>query len=389
MAQLIFNARIVKELQRQCLHHNIFPVFLNHCLDGNPPPVYRVLKPVLDSCIEQLHKMSFAEIQAVVNDIPAGFRFFVEPIEEPLLDNDISRIAHYCVAAQIQNGYSSVSDVLKLSADNSHVISVCPELYEFFDKDGLLLLNRDFELMDGGIKYRDYVLHYHQFLRRGFASNPNFNFLGMFGNYRTKTRDQNKFRIAIDHRRLMRYVDYRDAMELDTWYGPHFDPDELDNLSNIGLTVVVRSQPSPFDMRGSIVKTEFLWKTNEDDCVKTLEMEEVVSATNPIENWHINRYVHAERDTAARTFRHFDGAAKVYALANYRTRVNETMPNQMRPAHYIKLFRIDGVIDLGDWISLVSMFYKGNEMVIEYFDPKLFEEKFRPIIIRWQANRPG
>jgi hypothetical protein len=25
------------------------------------------------------------------------------------------------------------------------------------------------------------------------------------------------------------------------------------------------------------------------------------------------------------------------------------------------------------------MFYKGNEMVIEYFDPELFNEKIRPI----------
>ena len=37
------------------------------------------------------------------------------------------------------------------------------------------------------------------------------------------------------------------------------------------------------------------------------------------------------------------------------------MPNNIKPAHYIKLFRIDGKIDLSDWISLVSMFYKGNE----------------------------
>jgi hypothetical protein len=55
------------------------------------------------------------------------------------------------------------------------------------------------------------------------------------------------------------------------------------------------------------------------------------------------------------------------------------MPKNACPAHYTKLFRIDGAIDLDDWLGLVSMFYKGNEMVIEYFDPKLFNEKFRPI----------
>jgi len=54
------------------------------------------------------------------------------------------------------------------------------------------------------------------------------------------------------------------------------------------------------------------------------------------------------------------------------------------PAHYTKLFRIDGEIDLNSWLSLVSMFYKGNETVIEYFDPQLFATKCRPIIDRWQ-----
>jgi hypothetical protein len=55
------------------------------------------------------------------------------------------------------------------------------------------------------------------------------------------------------------------------------------------------------------------------------------------------------------------------------------MPKNISPTHYVKLFRIDGAVDLNNWLSLVSMFYKGNEMVIEYFDPHLFDEKFRPI----------
>jgi hypothetical protein len=43
------------------------------------------------------------------------------------------------------------------------------------------------------------------------------------------------------------------------------------------------------------------------------------------------------------------------------------------------MFRIDGEILLDDWLSLVGMFYKSNEMVIEYFDPELFDAKFRPM----------
>ncbi len=42
----------------------------------------------------------------------------------------------------------------------------------------------------------------------------------------------------------------------------------------------------------------------------------------------------------------------------------------------IKLFRIDGDIDVDKWIELLSQFFKGNEMIIEYFDPELFQQKF-------------
>jgi hypothetical protein len=52
------------------------------------------------------------------------------------------------------------------------------------------------------------------------------------------------------------------------------------------------------------------------------------------------------------------------------------MPREPRSFKRIKLFRIDGNIDVDKWIELLSQFFKGNEMIIEYFDPKLFQQKF-------------
>jgi hypothetical protein len=88
--------------------------------------------------------------------------------------------------------------------------------------------------------------------------------------------------------------------------------------------------------------------------------------------------VHAERDLQNKAFRHFDGAAKVYHQNSYTSRLELAMPKNPRPAHYLKLFRIDGAIELQDWLSLVSMFFKGNEMVIEYFDPNLYRTQIQP-----------
>jgi hypothetical protein len=378
MARLLFNDSELRELRRQCLHHNVFPLFLGHCMGGEPPVVYAVLKPIVDDCVNQLMKMSFDEVKPIVDSVPAGYRTMVEPVESPLTPEYLTRVAEYCVAAELQKGYSPVSDVIQPKPHDSEVLAICPKLRSQMDDDGLLILGDDFVLLDGGIRYGEYFLHYHQFLRRGFSSNPNFDFLGKLARYRRDTRDANTFRIAIDHRRIMKFDDYRQVMELDTWYGPKFDRDKLDDPNLVGLTVVGRIHPNSLDSY-PLEKTEFFWKTNEGESVKTLEIEELSAASNPYENWHINRYVHAERDMLNRTFRHFDGAAKVYAQHNYHERISQTMPKNACPAHYTKLFRIDGAIDLDDWLGLVSMFYKGNEMVIEYFDPKLFNEKFRPI----------
>ena len=302
----------------------------------------------------------------------------IEPIAEPLTPEYLRRVAEYAIAVELGKGYSPVSAVVNPRPGNSKVLSVLPELSELVDDDGLIKLTSEFTLFDGGIRYREFVLHYHQFLRRGFSSNPNFDFLGTLARYRNETGGNNEFRIAIDHRRLMRLDDYRQIIELDKWYGPAFDPDKLDDPDYVGLTVVGRIYPNSLDSH-PIDKTEFLWKRNEGASIKTLEIEELSSPTKPYDGWHINRYVHAERDMANHVFRHFDGAAKVYAQDNYSERIGQTMPHHMSCNHYVKLFRIDGGILLDDWLSLIGMFYKGNEMVIEYFDPDLFNEKFRPI----------
>jgi hypothetical protein len=181
----------------------------------------------------------------------------------------------------------------------------------------------------------------------------------------------------------MRLDDYRQFMELDTWYGPSFNRDKLDDPDYVGLTVVKRIFPNALDSY-PIDKTEFFWKRNESSSIKTLEIEELSSPFKPHDNWHINRYIHSERDMTNCVFRHLDGAAKVYSPENYSERIDRTMPHHLRSNHYVKLFRIDGEILLDDWLSLLSMFYKENEMVIEYFDLDLFNEKFRPMREQFQ-----
>jgi len=66
----------------------------------------------------------------------------------------------------------------------------------------------------------------------------------------------------------------------------------------------------------------------------------------------------------------------VYLGNVYHDRVDTRLPKEGKCFRKIKLWRIDGDIDLESWINLICFFFKSNEMLIEYFNPRAFEEMF-------------
>ena len=85
-----------------------------------------------------------------------------------------------------------------------------------------------------------------------------------------------------------------------------------------------------------------------------------------------------------RRLRHCDGAVKVYLKDGYENRLATYLPKELKSFKKIKLFRIDGNIGVDEWIGLLSMFFKGNEMIMEYFDPEQFEARYGEDIRRCQ-----
>jgi hypothetical protein len=383
---LTLNQQDIRELQRQCLHHNIFPIDLSYCAFTNSPePVSRLLKPLLDECIENLQILNTDELSTLLDPMPPGIRSGIGKIDTPPSQQQYRRIANQYITMLVQRCYSPLRDVIHIDPNSSSVLLECPELKNCFDDDGLLILNNEFTLLPGGIKYRGKILHYHQFLRRAFSAEPNFDFLERFADHSRITNNQ--CRIAIDHRRIMSEKEYRQIMEYDHWYGHLlFDTSRIDDLNYVGVTVKRREHPSPFDSNYVLDRTEIYWKSDRSTSVKTLEIEEIASIKDNHEGWHINRYIHSERDTTNKTLRHFDGAVKLYSSDNYRDRHNTTMPSHAKANHYIKMFRIDGNIDLNEWVALLSFYFRGNEMITEYFDPQTFDQEFRPVIEQYKNS---
>lgn len=289
---------------------------------------------------------------------------------DPILDR-LARSIVQCAVAAEQIDFRAI---VRGDTAASVVLERLPGIRECLDDDGLLVLDNRFQLHDGGIFYQDFVLHYHHLLRRGYTSNPNFDFLGAFAQYFRTSAQENTFRIAVDHSRIMERRWYQEIVEMDTWRGPPFDASALDDPAAVGLTVIGRNQNSLFGHTNSLLFTDFLWTYRSG--IKTLQAEEVSDVGYLFGPYNLNRYVHAERNIATRMLRHFDGAVKAYRKEEYATRISTHLPEVPPSSAKPKLFRIDGNIAIDTWIDLVSLFMKGNEMVIEYLNPAAFRQMF-------------
>lgn len=374
MHELPIDQKKLRALVKKCKHFNIFGLFLPNYHGQRDHPVSKLLNQLVEECVEYLSAMREDEVNSLIDSLPSGVRMLIDRGGTSEGYVSAERIAIYYLVAEVERKYEPIRRAWGHDLNESEVLKTYPELGEKLDDDGLILIDDDLELLDGGIIYRDHVLHYHQFLRRGFTSNPNFDFTCRFISYYRKTRCQNHFRIAVDHRRIMPKEFYERIVEFDTWFGPTFDATKIDDPNAVGLTVLKRNKNSLFELANKLDRTEFFWSFK--DGVKTLQIEEVADMEYKFDGYYINRYVHSERDTLRQIIRHLDGAAKVYLQNKYEGRFASKMSNVEKCHAKPKLFRIDGSIGISDWIELISFFYKSNEMIIEYFNPEEFERMF-------------
>ncbi len=375
MHELPINKNKIVALAEKARHYNIFPIFMSHYLpEIKQHPISQLLGELVEEALECLLIATDKEIETLLDSFPPGIKMLIECRTEPKKEQQLRRIALFYVITAIERNYFSFKEVINENTKSSAVLEIYPELENFFDKDGLLNISDDFILYDGGIEYKKHILHYHQLLRRGYTSNPNFDFTARFLQYYQKTKPNNSFRVAIDHHRIMTKEFYSQIIELDTWFGPSFNKTKIDDPAAIGLTVVKRNKNSLFGLTNKLDYTEFFWSYR--DGIKTFEIEEISDQDYCFEDYNFNRYIHSERDIENKVTRHIDGAVKVYLKNTYAGRKNSHIPKEIKCYKKVKLWRIDGDIDLDSWINLISFFYKGNEMILEYFNPDEFRQTF-------------
>ena len=270
-------------------------------------------------------------------------------------------VAQALIEAALLEDYFLISKsaFAPVTADDRALVSA-PELLEHIDHDGLLSV-QSFDAHPHGVLYNDLALHYHQFLWRGFVNTIHYGLIAMI--LQLAKSGNVEARLAIDGRRLRFRNEYERRMELDYWFGPPLDHVSLDDIRCIGETVHGSSNPSTSSLTPEYIASSFRWK-HDGGCLKSVEIEELVSISDDASELVLARYSHAIRDVAGRTFTHLDGAVKGYLTSDYPQTIEEFKKRGKSP-HYRKVFRLDGHIAVGAWSNIVAQWFRGNELILE------------------------
>ena len=247
-----------------------------------------------------------------------------------------------------------------VTADD-RVVASNPELLKHIDDDGLIDV-RSFDAHPHGVFHKDLALHYHQFLWRGFVNTIHYELIAMI--LQLARSGSVTARLAIDERRLRFRSEYEKRIELDYWFGPPLNDATLDDIGYIGETVHGSSNLSASSSTPEYMATSFRWK-HDGGCLKSVEIEELVSRPDDASELVLARYLHAIRDVSEQTFTHCDGAVKGYLPNGYPQTIREFRERGKSP-YYRKVFRLDGQIAIGAWSDIVAQWFRGNEHILEH-----------------------
>jgi hypothetical protein len=249
------------------------------------------------------------------------------------------------------------------------------------ERDGLLSFNEISSRLPPSTHYEgcfagpDFILMAHPCYRRGMHPINNWapRFIDLF--WRFDNAGIEKY-IALDEDRVRIDVDGLGYFEGDTWYGAPFDED----IRNIKPGIVKLRPPLDLEFRhlsfffADAYCLDIKW--SESDGIKSFQALEMKTEDIKIKVGGVYyfpaRYLHAEFDLAANSFRHFDGAIQLFTEEEYLQRrdsdFNMTMKNPTHvKARSSKVFKINGPLKTEDWVEFCCHFYTANPLTFEYF----------------------
>lgn len=315
-------------------------------------------------------------------------KFLIEEQERELQDNSelIQNFLQYCKKKKIPISEKNIEYIptIGIVANYPNLVNLLNNKIQV-DKEELVsfdVLEKEFtkqRFASGYLISEMYMAMANSYFRRGHYEKNAFapRFIELYWNYSSSKNDKY---ISLDFDRVRINVDNRMLIELDTWYGAKFE----ENISDIEDGIVKLTPPldlEKFDIKlffNDVHSLNIKWYTKEN--IKVFQAEEFKQETekiikNGIE-YYPAKYIHAEFDKLTGTFRHFDGAIHFYTENEYLQRRETDFNHNDKSDLQIKtlsqkLFKVNGEIEIKDWVELTSHFLTGNPLILEYFEGKL------------------
>ncbi len=195
--------------------------------------------------------------------------------------------------------------------------------------------------------------------------------------------------MAIDHFRICTQGELQEILELDRWFGAPFRFAQIDDPQSKDFdTPVLLYRPKdlgPGEPEG--LRTEFRWSLKKDQSIRSLEIEELPNPDKlPSNRSVLCRFIHCQRDIANSRFVHLDGAVTIYDFEQYKSRYSQSVDHTLSKVwanQKPKVFRVDATEDpksqitYDSWSQLITSFFRGNELVLEYLTGKNFADIYR------------
>ena len=342
----------------------------------------------------EAYRVAIAQLAVAIRSQPGNFddleqaRRFVSDdcwlppgvIEQLKTLGEHERLAHGVAYQEVTRLFADITPMLTNGIPpDSRVLTVYPELQDqLTGRDHLVPIGSGASLGHSWVDYKDHQLHLHPGLRRGFGSRVNYELVKLL---QRQAALGLQLSIGIDHFRLCPKGELPMTMEKDYWFGPPLDLATLDDPNAVGATVHTRTRDLSFADKAGLM-TEFRWTFR--DGIKSFEVEEIPAPTEDRTRPVLCRFIHSMRDCATSRFIHLDGALTVYSGEEFDRRRASALDHKnakVWAGQKPKLFRIDAAsdqkIDEKDWVEIVELFFKGNELVLEYLSGRSFGDIYR------------
>ncbi len=318
--------------------------------------------------------------------------------ERHILEEEQNQLSEHQSLINAFKGFSKQSSLILSDEDFRYIerigiVACAPNILSVLNskirknKEGLVpfgTLNQHLTRKErsSGFLYSDnYTVMAHPYFRRSFFGENSFapRFVELFWEYSNPDVDSY---VSLDFDRVRIDINGPDYLEKDTWYGASFSQD----IGKISDGVVKLRPPFISSIKESLVNSLFSeaysldikWDTDQHG-IRTFQAEEFKtdSVTVRIDDmeYHPVRYIHAEFDVDTNYFRHFDGALHLYLKNEYFLRrdsnsnYNTKHSTHIKPKS-VKLFKMNGKVDIDTWTKYTSQFMPNNPLVIEYFEGK-------------------